>query len=433
MDPGNTLVSGIAPDHVPALLAVLLLWPAVWLGLRLVRVLAAHGQPPAIVVLRRYEAASSASRTAAALLLTTGVVHLALPLGHHGAPLLSLLFVASGMAFAALAAAVFTGRPWRRPAAWLLAANIVAYLVFAGSGWQEEPDQVGIATKLVELTALGLVVIPRRAPVRGGRGRLARPAASVGVVSLTLATGAVVWIGSFVAHGGPASATEPHRHAAGTAAHEHGGAHSHGSFAARAQAGVIMRPRSSEPATAEQVAAAARLASDTQAGIARYRNRQLAVADGYAPDGPMLGLEVHYKNAAYSKDNAVLDPTRPELLVYASDGRRHVLLGAAYVMPRAGVAGPEIGGPITRWHAHNVCVTLLPPAFGLVSPFGTCPVASIALTLPEMMHVWTVENPSGPYAERLDEKFVRRLLAKQEVARAGGTVPAGGRVSRGVP
>jgi hypothetical protein len=38
----------------------------------------------------------------------------------------------------------------------------------------------------------------------------------------------------------------------------------------------------------------------------------------------------------------------------------------------------------------------------------------VAVTLPEMMHVWTVDNPDGPYADNLDDKWVRELLAQSE-------------------
>ncbi|MGH2397860.1 MAG: hypothetical protein ACRDFW_12975 [bacterium] len=68
---------------------------------------------------------------------------------------------------------------------------------------------------------------------------------------------------------------------------------------------------------------------------------------------------------------------------------------------------------MTRWHTHNVCLTLLPPGFTLVSPFGTCPSASVSVTMPEMVHVWTVDNPHGPYADGLDETFVRGLLQRE--------------------
>jgi len=42
-----------------------------------------------------------------------------------------------------------------------------------------------------------------------------------------------------------------------------------------------------------------------------------------------------------------------------------------------------------------------------VTPFGNCPALSINVTTPEMMHVWVVENPQGPFAEGLDAAWVR--------------------------
>lgn len=57
-------------------------------------------------------------------------------------------------------------------------------------------------------------------------------------------------------------------------------------------------------------------------------------------------------------------------------------------------------------------VPALPPGFGLVSPFGTCPLVSVAVTIPEMIHVWAVPNPGGPYAEGLDDKLVQGLLTQ---------------------
>jgi hypothetical protein len=103
----------------------------------------------------------------------------------------------------------------------------------------------------------------------------------------------------------------------------------------------------------------------------------------------------------------VLDPNRPEVLVFSILDGRATLLGVVYVMERAGAPGPQPGGPITQWHAHNVCLTLTPPGFGIVTPFGSCPALSIAVTSPEMMHVWVVDNPDGPFADGLDEAWVR--------------------------
>src|SRR5712671_3040405 len=54
-------------------------------------------------------------------------------------------------------------------AAALLITTVLGYLVYVGIGF-EGPDQVGLATKLVEVTALGLALVP----VRGEKGRTHR-------------------------------------------------------------------------------------------------------------------------------------------------------------------------------------------------------------------------------------------------------------------
>jgi hypothetical protein len=80
-------------------------------------------------------------------------------------------------------------------------------------------------------------------------------------------------------------------------------------------------------------------------------------------------------------------------------------------MPRAGERGPQVGGATTTWHAHNICVGALPPGFGVVTPYGTCPFLTAQVTLPEMMHVWIVDSPAGPFADSLPKEAAQRALS----------------------
>jgi hypothetical protein len=405
----STFVTGIAPEHYLAFWAALLLPVTSWLGLRWVRGSAGRGGARSSGFIARFDAAPFSVRLTAGLLLLTGVIHLALPFGHEGEPLLNLMFFGAGAAFVKLSYDALGEKPWRRNAALVLAASIGGYLALTGSGWREEPDQVGIATKLVEILALGLIMIPSFSRETGLRRKLARPLASTAFVALTVVTGTVIWVGSFVAHGSAGEAVAAHEHEPGTAEHGHDSGHSH-TFAARAQAGVVMQPGPGGPPTAEQAAAAAQFAEETKAGLAKYEDVRVAIADGYQVEGPALGVERHFGNKEYKKDGRITDPARPEMLVYGLKDGRFLLLGAVYVMEKAGEPGSDIGGPIARWHAHNICATPLPPAFGLVSPFGTCPLASVNVTLPEMIHVWTIDNPGGPYADELNDKWVEQQL-----------------------
>jgi hypothetical protein len=376
-------LEGIAPDHVPALVAALLLAPGWWWFRRNV-----HSGP--------FRPVPETARWAAALLAVTAVVHLALPLGHSDSPVLTAGFLASGAAFGALAWRARTGRTWRFASALLLVATLVGYLVVIARGdhalcsacaTAEEPDQVGTVTALVELAALGLCLAPLRR-------RWARPFASAGLVVTTLLVGVVVWVVFAAGH------DEGHT----------GLAHEHGERLARAQAGILMHA-AGPPPTPDQARAAADLAARTTAAVARYRDYRAAVADGYRPTGRLAGLQVHFESRAHQRDGRILDPRAPEQLVYAAEHGRVLLLGVVYQLPTAGAPGPAIGGSTTRWHAHNVCITLLPPGFGVVSPFGGCPFTAYALTLPEMMHVWTVDPPGGPYVDRPSDDWVRSQLA----------------------
>jgi hypothetical protein len=181
-----------------------------------------------------------------------------------------------------------------------------------------------------------------------------------------------------------------------------------------------MRPLSEPAATPGEQIAAQRLAQSVIAGTARYADLDAALAAGYALPAVHEGNAVHLENKAYKSDGRILDPQRPETLVYAISGGRATLLGALFVMEKAGVPGPAPGGPITRWHAHNVCLTALPLGFGIVSAFGSCPALSITVTTPEMMHVWVVPNPGGWFADGLDDTFVNAYHAQHGVAYHAG-------------
>jgi hypothetical protein len=210
----ETFAVGIAPDHWPALVAAAAL-PAVVAVARRVstqrRALAAQlgnavSAPTAPVPL--------VPRLVAWLLGLSAAVHLALPLGHHDDPLLLVGFLGSGVAYGWLALRAARGKRYTLGTALLILANLVAYLVVLGTGG-EEPDQVGIATAMIELLALALCLIPESAAGRRKLGR--RIAGSIGFVLVALLFGTVLWVQAFVQHGDTAqvdAASHHHGHAA---------------------------------------------------------------------------------------------------------------------------------------------------------------------------------------------------------------------------
>lgn len=75
---------------------------------------------------------------------------------------------------------------------------------------------------------------------------------------------------------------------------------------------------------------------DTEVGLARFARARRALASGYAPHRPGPETFKHYFNPRYVTDGRVLDPIRPEGLLYVHTNRGPVLIAAVYLMNRAG-------------------------------------------------------------------------------------------------
>jgi hypothetical protein len=157
--------------------------------------------------------------------------------------------------------------------------------------------------------------------------------------------------------------------------------------------------------TSAQLRAAEELVTDTRQGLARFADLRDGLAAGYAPHHHGREAVKHYFNPAYVTDGRVLDPTRPEGLMYAYTDRGPVLVAAVYMMNRAGEAGIVVGGCLTHWHSHtNLCST--DPAKGMVTGIhrwgGRCPRGQVPWAAPPMLHVWVISVPGGPFVHRVD-------------------------------
>ncbi|MCA1691070.1 MAG: hypothetical protein LC733_02310, partial [Actinobacteria bacterium] len=164
--------------------------------------------------------------------------------------------------------------------------------------------------------------------------------------------------------------------------------------------------------TKAQIVAAEKLIADTKAGTARYAASMYAAsADGYV--GPSTPATTdHYSNGAYSGDGRVLDPTRPESLMYTLTSRGPVLVGVMYLMNVPGEFGPEVGGCLTRWHVHtNVCLSTatFQPVQEMVEG-QACPVGTFHFIPPPALHVWLIDVPGGRFAPDLDEDYLIRTV-----------------------
>jgi hypothetical protein len=80
-----------------------------------------------------------------------------------------------------------------------------------------------------------------------------------------------------------------------------------------------------------------------------------------------------------------------------------ILLGAMYI-ESGDVNGPQVGGGLTRWHAHLVvCEGGKPTIAGFgVQLRGFCdPSTWHDRYTAQMLHVWVVPYPGGPFSDDL--------------------------------
>jgi hypothetical protein len=356
----------IAPDHAIGLYAALLALPLALIALRL-----GPGR----------RSVPGTVQAAAVLMAMAGAIHLGLIPSHLKEPVTAVLFLMNGTAYLILSA-VFTWRWWRMAASALVTATVLGYLVFIALGF-DTPDQVALATKVVELTVLGLILVPVRGELRGRDRAWYWATLAAGVPLLTVLSGTAIWAIDL--------ATPDARHV---------------------HAGALLQATNAV-ATPEQAAAAAQLYAETKVDLQLYKDWHRAWAAGYRPGGPANLPSTHWMNDAYVKAGYVMDPHRPQGLVYANTKHGPVLIGAMFQMPRIGQFGPDPGGPLTAWHQHeNICVTPLGFEFSLMTPFAICPLGAINITAAPMLHVWIVDNPGGAFAVDIDPSVVTAVQAR---------------------
>lgn len=363
----GSLLYDVAPEHVPALAALVLVPAAAWL---------VHARPqwlPPSGRLARLRALPVERVLAVWTLVTSALVHL-LVVPAHGVSPWALAFGLDAVLLAVAADRLVTGR--RRAAAVaavVLAGSLLALLVDVVA--RHVPDQVAMACKLVELTGL----LALASPATAGRARRLVATSAVAGLATVVALGA--WAAAFDGFGGPSV--------------------------------TVAMPVPDEdadggPSLAQQ-AAADDLYRRTVVSLQRFADPVAAVAAGYAATG-ISGTSFHADNRRFTDDDRTLDPQRPETLVYAlRDDGTPVLLGAMYQAKGLRRHGPAPGGTLTMWHAHEqVCFGLLPPALaGATSPFGVCPAGSVTVPLTnEMIHVWTVPGAPQRFGD-LDEGWLK--------------------------
>jgi hypothetical protein len=206
----------------------------------------------------------------------------------------------------------------------------------------------------------------------------------------------------------PSTSSAPASMAPTTPVGATGGMMSAGTFCPNVQGamvmpnGMVMAPVPASPPTASETAAAAAFVAEVQRGIAGYTSLASAEAAGYVPVSHRHGTLSHYLNRMVVKQGDVLDPSHPSALMYANTVSGPVLVGAMFLGPAPCEPGPDFGGSLTQWHAHdNLCLSG-GMIVGRSNTAGTCAVGSHDSRGYFMLHVWTAPQLASKYQFKPD-------------------------------
>ena len=144
---------------------------------------------------------------------------------------------------------------------------------------------------------------------------------------------------------------------------------------------------------------------------------QRGIQDGYKL---LHGDKRHYYNEKFIFDDAILDPERPEFLMYYGTPEGQKLAGMMFYTRKPEERGPEIGGPLTLWHYHvwstPNCLLRGMLSIDGADADGRCARGEPFHRSPEMIHVWLLDHPGGPFSTSmwLAPEQLRALIERDE-------------------
>jgi hypothetical protein len=210
------------------------------------------------------------------------------------------------------------------------------------------------------------------------------------LLATPLVWGSVVVLGAAGAVG--TSATSGHVHTA--AGHTHVAAHPY-------DPALPVDLSGTPGVTPQQQAAAEQLVVLTIARLPQWADQKVALAHGFHSIGDgFTGIE-HLVNQAFMHDSTVLDPDRPESLVYDTKGATPRLVAAMYMVAPGTplTAVPDVGGALVQWHVHdNLCYSPQGRVMGITDATGACPAGLVKPAPTPMVHVWITPHRCGPFA-----------------------------------
>jgi uncharacterized membrane protein len=109
----------------------------------------------------------------------------------------------------------------------------------------------------------------------------------------------------------------------------------------------------------------------------------------------------HFPNQEYLFDDVILDPERPEWLIYSDSPDGKVLMGFMFFTRELYEVGPTPAGTLAQWHFHPYetprCAIEGLWTVGDPDEDGRCAEGVPVDRTPEMFHVWFIDHPLGRF------------------------------------
>ena len=159
-----------------------------------------------------------------------------------------------------------------------------------------------------------------------------------------------------------------------------------------------LQPTAAEKAAGQELIERSRAAAEEKG----WFDYETARADGFEL---LFRDEVHYFHREHLRDGKTLDPERPEFLMFYDTAEGKKLVGLMFLVSEPGERGPQIGGPDTVWHYHIwselQCLEDGLRAVADPDEDGRCARGIATHKSPEMLHLWFIEHPEGPFATNM--------------------------------
>ncbi|HEX4127985.1 MAG TPA: hypothetical protein VHX67_10440 [Acidimicrobiales bacterium] len=424
---GSSGVLSVPDEHLPGLIALVLIGPVVWMALAGLRSLAARRVGWADRAQQRLDGLPFAAKVVLFGTLVGALVHAVIVPTHWGDErITAILFIVDTAGFALAFWWTFTARAhWRLVSVAMLGGTACFYAFYILRGW-ETMDLVGLVTTTIEAAAALVVLSPAGSPAVARQYALALAAVPVALVSLlgtNLIAGATTTEAPSMSAAPAPSTASGTTKASGDGSAMTGPGGMSGSSATAATtplslptsspAGAIEWPDSmsttmtgmkmaepnctSQP-TAAQRQAAVDLVNETVAAAQKYTSLAAAKAEGYVPVTPTGKRIVHYISPSIYHSGQALNPGAIPSLVYVNTAHGAVLAAAMFLVPK-GQTPPQPGGCLTQWHIHtDLCFNTSGDKVVGTDANSSCGPGSVNEVTQPMMHVWMTPVPGGPLA-----------------------------------